>query len=157
MDTKILYDLAIEADINLKHDDGYHDCVAPWTDYLLANPEYLVDVWLDWLAELTMEEMKRLCEGMVGGLKDIENMQGSLGRLGNGTVMQIYGSSAGMNFSRVGALLSFHLKKCAEKYVEENADAWYSDVISYSGDMEAGMKEDYLYEQEKDRRMEEKG
>ena len=153
MDTKTLHDWAVEAGLNLRDEDGYQDAIQVWIDAAMASPESLYEYYADWMVDKEREMMM---------LKWIGRAYVDQQRLSE------RGTASMADYQRtIASGLTQHLAFCAgdmmtmvleglTKHVNDNADDWWAEVQSYAGDMEEGQREDFEYEQRKDRMLEER-
>ena len=154
MDTKALHDLANDADIGFQHDDGWNDAIAVWVDGYMAKPEYLVDIWIDALAGMKDDDTTSLLE-YFGKLHNevAVNTRHARHNLG----LQLTTSAAvTMQSSFLGSAAYKALLDFVQEFVEKYADEWWNDVCSYHSEMEEGQREDHLYQQHKDRMLDER-
>jgi hypothetical protein len=163
MDTKTLHQLALDAKIDLRNEDSYHDCVAVWVDEVFRDPkELLDDIWLDALAEIqwSKNEEKHATSTRDRLFKDMGTCHADLNRLESNNyspmITSCYATSYGFRTMNVGETLFFAIRKFVIKYVEERAEDWFGDVQGYAADMEEGQREDYEYENRKDRMLDER-
>jgi hypothetical protein len=165
MDTKTLHDLALDAKIDLRNEDSYHDCVAVWIDEVFRDPkELLDDIWLDALAEIqrSKNETSVNSDTRERLFRDMESCHTDLNRMENSNSPMInscYATSYGFRTMNVGETLFFTIRKYVIKYVEERAEDWFGDVQGYAGDMEEAMADDAAdsrYEDRKDRMLDER-
>ena len=158
MDTKALYDLANEADIGFQHDDGYHDATQVWIDGYFDKPEYLVDLWIDALADLCDEKNK---DKLATAMKDFGYVHSKVdmlvenARLSTGCALS-FSTSLNSAQAHLGSDIYLAVRKFVGEFVAENAEEWWSDCVSYHSDMNDGAKEDWLYEAYRDRMLEER-
>jgi hypothetical protein len=158
MDIKNLYDLANEADLKFDDDDGFQDATQVWIDGYMAAPEYLCDIWLDALAELhDKENAKKLTIIMeeLGKSHDAINRANLYGKHSTALLLSS-GSSMTLATAHLGQSVYIAVKVFVEAYVGKYAEEWWDDCVSYHSDMQEGQREDYLYQQHKDRMLEER-
>lgn len=153
MDTKSLYDWASEADLDFKNDD-HHDAAAVWVDAIMESPEDLMDFWADWM----YEKPERITDMLkhLGKAHDDANKIQTRSIRDNNMLISTFSSSLTLNLAWAGKAVLDSVREGLTKYVEDNADDWWSDVCGYAGDMLEGQYEDYKYEQWKDRQLEER-
>jgi len=160
MDTKTLYDWANEAGLNMKSEDS-SDAIQVWIDRLMADQGWLADIWLDFLVEMMENkdghgesEYSRFVTSLGSAHRYTESVLSS-GRQGAEYVgTSVVGLS--MHFAHMGEHIYRAMLKGATKLVEDNADEWWGDVAAYHYEMEAGQYEDYMYEQYRDRQLDER-
>ena len=156
MDTKRLLELAIDAGIDPKHDDVAHDCIEPWTKYLINSPEEMADVWIDFLAEMDIEgdSFKAIITHLGRAQSDFDAISKKSSHIpANIDSTVIWGHSLQQNMVYIGLPIQKALAEGAQKYVEKNVDEWWDDCMNFAGDMEADAADahgDYLYDQRKD-------
>ena len=165
MDTKTLYDWASEA--NLDFSGEHYDAITVWVEQILQDPEWLDDILLDAItdsfyvgpgegqeaAKLKLERKERLLSHVGRGCRDLDVLGG---RNINDRVHAAYATGFTYNTIQIGEAIILAMKAWVGEYVENRADEWWGDVCSYHADMLEGQYEDYLYEQQKDRQLEER-
>jgi hypothetical protein len=152
MDTKSLYDAAVEAGTLYRDDDQAtaSDSILPWTLLMLGNEEYLAEWFGDFTHELVAgPKFADICRDMSRGAHDIEMIP----TISKPSTIALYASCLTGVIENIGRLTFENMRAECEKHVEANADEWTQAVIAYAGEREEGQKEDFLYEQAKDRRL----
>jgi hypothetical protein len=153
MDIKALYDLANEADIGFQHEDGYQDAKQVWVDGYMKSPEWLMDIWIDALADIKTEDATTILS-YFGKLHNEVELAYSTKTSSTALKMSL---SAGVTVHAafLGERLYIPVLEFVEKYVEQNAEEWWSECVGYHSDMVDGQYADYLYQQHKDRQLDE--
>jgi hypothetical protein len=152
MDTKSLYDAAVEAGTLYRDDDQAtaSDSILPWTILMLGNEEYLAEWYGDFTHELVAgPKFADICSKMERAARDIEVIP----TISRPSTIATYAVCMSGLFEMIGLSTFENIRSEAEKHVEAMADEWTQAVIAYAGEMEEGQREDYLYEQTKDRRL----
>lgn len=148
MDTKSLLDVLIEDDFNLKsyEPQEYEDAAAIWVDAVMKKPSWLMDFWLDALAEIhdTMraDELISVLERIGKVHEDVHCVQ-SQAKHSPGMALCM-STSLTQRSSFLGADIYQHILKFVTDYVNSNAAEWFADVLGYAADMEQSQKDDYL-------------
>jgi hypothetical protein len=150
-DTKTLYDWANEAKLDFKDEDGYHDACQVWIDAWMQSPEDLQDYWLDWIIE-DMGKAKLTLDYMGKAHDDSEYISSRR----DSALTPVYACSLTQNLAFFGKGLYQIILTQMSAYVEERAEEWWADCVGYAGDMEAGAREDWEYENYRDRKLEER-
>ena len=156
MDTKRLLELAQDAGINVRHDDAYHDCVEPWLEAMLSDPEEMAEHWLDALAEIDGDNYNRIINQITTLRASKATIKG-YSKNGMQTNSIICGASFALGF--IGMEVSETIEKYMRKYVEAHAEEMWEEVCGYAGDMESAMADDhadYLHQERQDRRLDER-
>ena len=142
MDIKTLFDAAIDAGINFRHDDVQDDCIDPWISACLGSADFMEDYLGDFLCELTTEEnIKDISHHTATALYQAWELQTFRGR--RFTHTGLIASTLSDHCEAIGRLVVQTLEIEARKVVEKHLHDWYSDCQSYRLDMEEGMEEDY--------------
>ena len=142
MDIKTLFDAAVDAGINLQHDDVQDDCIEPWISACLGSADFMEDYLGDFLCELTTKDnTAEISHHTTTALFDADQLQTSRGR--SFTYTGLVSSTLSDHCEAIGRLVVQTLKIEARKVVEKHLHDWYSDCQSYLWDMEEGMEEDY--------------
>ena len=142
MDIKTLFDAAVDAGINLQHDDVQDDCIEPWISACLGSADFMESYLGDFLCELTTKEnTAEISHHTTTALFDADQLQISRGR--SFTYTGLVASTLSDHCEAVGRLVIQTLKIEARKVVEKHLHDWYSDCQSYLWDMEEGREEDY--------------
>jgi hypothetical protein len=152
MDTKSLYDAAVEAGTLYRDDDQAtaSDSILPWTLLMLGNEEYLAEWFGDFTHELVAgPKFERICSDMRRAAQDIAAVK----TFSNESLITTYAVCLTGSLESIGRMTFENMRAECEKHVEANADEWTQAVIAYAGEREEGQKEDFLYEQAKDRRL----
>ena len=156
MDTKTLHDLLIEDGFNLKsyESNEWEDAANVWIDHTLKTPSWMMDFWLDALAELhdtkKVEQLARLlrCVGKVH--EDVEYLKRE-GKHGHTGLVMAYSNSLSQNGSVLGNEVYKAIAEGAEAYVKSQAQDWFTDVLSYAADMEEGQYDDHQEQRARER------
>jgi hypothetical protein len=152
MDTKSLYDAAVEAGTLYRDDDQAtaSDSILPWTILMLGNEEYLAEYFGDFTQELVAgDNFERICRDMARVAKDIE----IISTIFKPSTIATYSICMAGLFEMIGLHTFNNMRDECEKHVESMADEWTQAVIAYAGEMEEGVKEDCEYELARDRRL----
>jgi hypothetical protein len=152
MDTKSLYDAAVEADTLYRDDQDAmaNDCILPWTIAMLANEDYLAEYFADFTNELVAgPKFETICRDMSRAAVDIS----ILPTVVRESTIVLYASCLTGVIENIGRLTFENMRAECEKHVEANMYEWTADVIAYAGEVEEGQREDYAYENAKDRRL----
>lgn len=152
MDTKNLHDWADEADLNLRDSEGYYDAQAVWIDAIMQHPESLADFWADWCFDSPADIVDML--GKMG--RADSDLQFMISGRNTDNLTASYAQSAVQNNCFAGECLRRMVRRGLTKYVEKMAEEWWEDVLGYAADMQEGAREDYLYEQYRDRQLEDR-
>ncbi len=161
MDTKQLHDLLIEDGFNLKNYDHseWEDAAGVWTEYCMTQPSWLMDFWLDALAELhdakRVEPLHRLLSQVGKVHADVNYLKGE-SKHGHTGLLMAYGNSLTQNNAMLGGEVYKAIQEGAVVYIQSQAPDWFIDVMGYAADMEEGAREDYEYERYKERQLEER-
>jgi len=161
MDTKTLFDAAVDAGINFGGEVDLSDMEPIALEIIMANPEEEADLFMDAVAQLFMEKeeiaqkigIQRLSRGLKGMHGDIDMVQS---RSISDKTISVYANSFALNCHSVADAIYFTYLREAKKYVEKYIEEWTNDAGSYWADMQEGQYEDWKYEQWKDRRLEER-
>jgi hypothetical protein len=156
VDTKSLYDAAVDAGTLYRDDDQAtaSDSILPWTFLMLGNEEYLAEYYGDFTHELVAgDKFERVCRDMARAAKDIEMVS----TISRPSTIATYAICMSGLFEMIGLNHFNNMRDECEKHVEAMSDEWTQAVIAYAGEVEEGQKEDYLYEQAKDRRLDDNG
>jgi hypothetical protein len=167
MDTYTLYQWASDAGLNFDNPDNYNDAIDVWLVAMLEDGTWLNDILLDWLAEglatTQGEDGKYIqSEKWVAIGKDmarIKRDRESLESFSRSTGTKYLGNAAnglGWSLGALGETIYSLIIPQAEKYIEDHAEEWWADCMGYDYDMQEGAREDWLYEQRKDRLLEER-
>jgi hypothetical protein len=152
VDTKTLFDLANEAGIKLTDEDGYHDARQVWIDGYMASPEWLMDIWIDALAE--MKDPEALLKYF--GSTHKENEISDAHKRENISLKMTLAASLTVQLSFLGAQTYKTVLTFVEQYVDSECENWWTDCMNYYSDMQQGMAEDNAYENYRDRKLEER-
>jgi hypothetical protein len=155
MDTKSLYDAAMEAETLYRDDDQAtaSDSILPWVILMLGNEEYLAEWFVDFTHELVAgANFERICSDMRRAAQDIAAVK----TFSNESLITTYAVCLTGLLESIGRMTFENMRAECEKHVEANADEWTQAVIAYAGYVEEDQKEDYLYAQAKDKRLENK-
>ena len=156
MDTKILHDLLMDDGFNLKsyESNEWEDAANIWLDHILKTPSELMDFWLDSLAELhdtkKVEQLARLLRGVGKVHEDVEYLKRE-GKHGHTGLIMAYSNSLAQNSAMLGGDVYKAIAAGAEAYVNKMAQEWFTDVLSYAGDMEEGQYDDYQEQRARER------
>lgn len=163
MDTKTFYDALLEANINIRDEDS-GDGHAIAMELVMGDDQEMIELYVDWLADAFCGRdqsdadkmyMGHVVKGIRDAYKDKEKLDTRLIR-NSEMLSTTYMKSFCYNIESVGSAVYCIIRERAEKYVDEMLDEWWADMQSYAGDMEAGAREDWEYEQYRDRMMEER-
>jgi hypothetical protein len=157
MDTKFLYDALIEQKVEIKSCDP-EGAGEYWFEAIMETPDYLADVYLDMLGEeMSSEEFggdfAKVLKFTGEASSDMDSM---LYKSRSEIMMPSYATSYGFNVSMVGRFVVEIVRKQLRKYIEVHQEEWFGDVAAYDYDMREGERGDWLYEQAKDRRLDER-
>ena len=142
MDIKTLFDAAVDAGINLQHDDVQDDCIEPWISACLGSADFMESYLGDFLCELTTEDnIRDISRHTTVALFDADQLQASRGR--SFTYTGLVASTLSDHCESIGRLVVQTLKIEARKVVEKHLYDWYNECQGYLRDMEEGMEEDY--------------
>ena len=148
MDTKALLDVLIEDGFNLKayEPQEYEDAAAVWVGAVMTKPSWLMDFWLDSLAEI--HDPKRAEELMalltkIGRVHDEVDMVQRNVKHSPGLALA-FSSALTQQSAFLGSEIYKVILKYITAYVNRNAAEWFADVLGYAGDMEQSQKDDYL-------------
>ena len=142
MDIKTLFDAAVDAGINLQHDDVQDDCIEPWISACLGSADFMESYLGDFLCELTTKEnTAEISHHTTTALFDADQLQISRGR--SFTYTGLVASTLSDHCESIGRLVVQTLKIEARKVVEKHLHDWYNECQGYLRDMEEGMEEDY--------------
>ena len=142
MDIKTLFDSAVDAGIDFKHDDVQGDCIKPWIIACLKSADFMEDYLSDFLCELTTEEnIKEISRHTTVALFDADQLQAFRSR--RFTHTGLIASTLSDHCEAIGRLVVQTLEIEAKKVVEKHLHDWYQDCQSYYLDMEEGRHEDY--------------
>lgn len=141
MDIKRLYDLLCEQDIDWGDDSI--DVVAQYGDVvtyaLMADPDWLQDFWLDFLADadygLVTKDIIEPLNGAASAHNDLKGMDDRLNPLWPASTMMLYANTAGSRILNI-------LLDAAKAHVQDNLPFWFGDALGYHGDMMEGMAAD---------------
>lgn len=148
MDTKSLMDVLIEDDFNLKsyEPQEFEDAAAIWVDAVMKKPSWLMDFWLDALAEIHSEErasdLMSVLERVGKVHSDVDMVQRQ-SKHSPGLALAMSGSLTQQS-ALLGGEIYEHILKFVTDYVNSNAAEWFADVLGYASDMEQSQKDDYL-------------
>jgi hypothetical protein len=152
VDTKSLFDLANEANLKFDDRDEYHDAIAVWVDGYMASPEWLMELWIDALAELKTEDTHDVL-GYFGKLhKEVEVAHSERSKHTSLKMSQAAGVTVHSAF--VGQRLYIPLLEFVQKYVESEVEQWWCDVCGYYSDMIESQQDDHQYQNWKERQHE---
>ena len=152
MDIKQLHDAAIDAGVDFKDDYGHHDCIDVWTRLVLSDADYMADLFMDFMCALAEEENRLQFDSLIKGTAKAIANRDCLSVNDHPQIITAYAQSMCINLENVGDIVIDVLLAEAEKYVKKYAEEWFSDVTGYHHDMMESQKEDYLYEQSKERK-----
>ena len=151
MDTDQLHQIACDAGVSFKDEDAYHDLIYPWTEALLADPEWLADFFLDFLAEFHSEDKWDEWKALVSDLSFAAVNEEHATKAPTPGLTLACATAAAQYYSIGGRRIAKVLREQAEEYVAKNAQEWWEDVYRYECDMREGQLEDWKYEQWKEK------
>ena len=138
----------------MKDIEGYHDCVHPWSRMMLADPEYMIDVFFDFIAELGEEDKRAKFDDLIKDITRATHSGDTLTKYSQDTKLAIhFANTISMYNAWVGATIVEVVRSQVEAYVDKYAEEWFNDVLGYLADMEEGQREDYEYEKSIDRKL----
>ena len=156
MDTKTLHDLLIDDGFNLKsyESNEWEDAANVWIGHILKTPTELMDFWLDSLAELhddkKAEQHLHLLKQVGKVHADVEYLKRE-GKYGHTGLIMAYSNSLSQNSSMLGNEVYKAIAAGAEAYVKSQAADWFTDVLSYAGDMEEGQYDEHQEQRARER------
>jgi hypothetical protein len=154
MDTKTLYDLASEANIGFQHNDGFQDARQVWIDGYMKSPEWLMDIWIDALAGLKVEDATSLLDYIGKTHYEVETAYNT--KTTSTSLKMSMSTGVIVHSAFLGQRVYIALLEFVEKYVESECETWWADCQGYHSDMMEGAREDHLYQQYKDRKLDER-
>ncbi len=159
MDTKLLHDLLIDDGFNLKNYDHseWEDAAGVWTEYCMTQPSWLMDFWLDALAELHDKKNAPILERTLAEVGAVhEQLTGLNKRAGIHDGLTLSSASGtSLRTSHLGSSIYEAIQKGAVVYIQSQAPDWFIDVMGYASDMQEGAREDWEYENYKQRQLDE--
>ena len=153
IDTKSLHDWALEAGISLRDDDGYYDAEDVWITKLMVTPETLNECWAEFCFEYP-ERVLEMLKAVGEADSDLMVMANGASLRGTDTLQFAYANSAIGRAARAGECLRRMIRDGLTKHVKDHAEEWWEDVQAYAADMERGAREDWEYDNYRDRLLE---
>jgi hypothetical protein len=149
MDTKELLAVLEDNNIDLDQDDR-SDAESAWIEAMIASWDDFQDTWLDYAEAIPDEELKK----MHGFLKSADHdMEYVSSYKHSRDLIRVYMAAANNNLARFASFILENHREQVTRLVEDNSDMWMADCIGYKSDCMEGQREDYLYEQAKDRKL----
>jgi hypothetical protein len=149
MDTKELLAVLEDNNIDLDPDDRA-DAESAWIEAMIASWDDFQDTWLDYAEAIPDDKLKQMHDWLKSADHDLEYIT-SYGR--DRGLIQVYAAAANNQMARLGNAFIENHRAQVTRLVEDNSDMWMADCIGYKSECMEGMREDYLYEQAKDRRL----
>ena len=152
MDTKQLHDLIADSRLSFQDDDGYYDAKEIWLDAYMKSPVLLDDLWIDALVEA---RQKSVTELLINVAATHAKVEASKDKSFDHSVGVRLSAAAGMtlNCGFLGADVYKIIFAYVEKYVDSEAEQWWSDCQGYDADMNQSQSDDTAYSLYRERKM----
>ena len=156
MDTKQLLEVLEDNNIALDPDD-LGDAESAWIEAMIKSWDDFQDTWLDYAEAISDEDLKKMHKYLADSDHDLEYVGASLWGSGiSRTTSHVFSEAFHMYLSRAALILVNNHRAQVEKLVEDMSDTWMGDCIGLKSDYEEGAREDYEYENYRDRQLEER-
>jgi hypothetical protein len=157
MDTKFLYDALRDHGVKIKECDP-EGAGEYWFEAIIKAPDYLADIYLDLLEEEMSSredhgDLQNVLKFTASASEDTDNL---LYKSRSEILTPSYATSYGWHVSMVGRCVVEIIRRQLRKYIELRQEEWFGDVAAYDYDMREGERGDWLYEQRRDRELDER-